>query len=65
MLYEGITILAELKKPGRDPRAQFQAVAFRDDVREISDLREGMVLQGTVTNVAAFGAFVDISYNFV
>ncbi|BCR04416.1 RNA-binding transcriptional accessory protein [Desulfuromonas versatilis] len=53
-------IMEELKKPGRDPREQFQAVAFRDDVREISDLKEGMVLQGTVTNVAAFGAFVDI-----
>ena len=53
-------ILEELKKPGRDPRAAFEAVAFRDDVREIGDLKEGMVLQGTVTNVAAFGAFVDI-----
>jgi uncharacterized protein len=53
-------ILEELKKPGRDPREQFQVVAFRDDVREMSDLKEGMVLPGTVTNVAAFGAFVDI-----
>lgn len=53
-------ILEELKKPGRDPRAAFEAVAFRDDVQEISDLQEGMVLPGTVTNVAAFGAFVDI-----
>ncbi len=53
-------ILEELKKPGRDPRAAFEAVSFRDDVREIADLKEGMVLQGTVTNVAAFGAFVDI-----
>ncbi len=53
-------IIEELKKPGRDPREQFQAVAFRDDVQQISDLNEGMVLQGTVTNVAAFGAFVDI-----
>jgi uncharacterized protein len=53
-------ILEELKKPGRDPREQFQVVAFRDDVREIADLKEGMVLPGTVTNVAAFGAFVDI-----
>jgi len=53
-------ILEELKKPGRDPRAAFEAVAFRDDVQEISDLKEGMVLPGTVTNVAAFGAFVDI-----
>ncbi len=53
-------ILAELQKPGRDPREEFVAAAFRDDVREISDLREGMVLQGVVTNVTAFGAFVDI-----
>ncbi|PLX97231.1 MAG: RNA-binding transcriptional accessory protein, partial [Desulfuromonas sp.] len=53
-------IVAELKKPGRDPRAAFQAVAFRDDVQEMSDLREGMTLNGTVTNVTAFGAFVDV-----
>ncbi|WP_291315363.1 S1 RNA-binding domain-containing protein, partial [Desulfuromonas sp.] len=53
-------IVAELKKPGRDPRETFRAAAFRDDVREMADLKEGMVLQGTVTNVAAFGAFVDI-----
>jgi protein Tex len=53
-------ILEELKKPGRDPRAAFEAVAFRDDVREISDLKEGMVLPGAITNVTAFGAFVDI-----
>jgi uncharacterized protein len=53
-------ILEELKKPGRDPRSQFQAATFRDDIREISDLKEGMVLQGVVTNVTAFGAFVDI-----
>ncbi len=53
-------IAAELKKPGRDPRAQFEAVRFRDDVQTISDLKEGMVLQGAVSNVAAFGAFVDI-----
>ncbi len=53
-------IVEELKKPGRDPRAEFQAVAFREDVQEIGDLREGMILQGTVTNVTAFGAFVDI-----
>ncbi len=53
-------IVAELKKPGRDPRDSFQAVAFREDVTEIGDLKEGMLLQGTVTNVAAFGAFVDI-----
>ncbi|MDD2320318.1 MAG: Tex family protein [Geobacteraceae bacterium] len=53
-------ILEELKKPGRDPRREFQAAAFRDDVREMSDLRESMVLQGVVTNVTAFGAFVDV-----
>lgn len=53
-------IVEELKKPGRDPRSQFQTVSFRDDIREISDLREGMILQGVVTNVTAFGAFVDI-----
>jgi uncharacterized protein len=53
-------ILDELKKPGRDPRREFQAAAFRDDVREMTDLKEGMVLQGAVTNVTAFGAFVDI-----
>ncbi len=53
-------ILDELKKPGRDPRQEFQAAAFRDDVREMTDLKEGMVLQGAVTNVTAFGAFVDI-----
>jgi len=53
-------IIAELKKPGRDPRNQFQAAAFRDDIREIADLREGLILQGIVTNVTAFGAFVDI-----
>jgi uncharacterized protein len=53
-------IIEELKKPGRDPRSQFQTASFRDDIREIADLREGMVLQGVVTNVTAFGAFVDI-----
>jgi uncharacterized protein len=53
-------ILLELKKPGRDPRRQFETVSFRDDVQEITDLKEGMVLSGTVTNVTAFGAFVDV-----
>jgi uncharacterized protein len=53
-------ILDELKKPGRDPRKEFQATVFRDEIREISDLKEGMVLQGVVTNVTAFGAFVDV-----
>jgi len=53
-------IIAELKKPGRDPRASFVTTSFREDVVEIKDLREGMTLNGVVTNVAAFGAFVDI-----
>ena len=53
-------IVAELKKPGRDPRESFETARFRDDVREIGDLREGMSLSGVVTNVAAFGAFVDV-----
>jgi uncharacterized protein len=53
-------IIAELKKPGRDPRATFEKPAFRDDVTEFDHVREGMVLEGVVTNVTAFGAFVDI-----
>ncbi len=53
-------IVAELKKPGRDPRASFQMASFRDDVKELSDLRAGMILEGVVTNVTAFGAFVDV-----
>ena len=53
-------IVAELKKPGRDPRAVFEKPAFRDDVTTIDDVKEGMTLEGVVTNVAAFGAFVDI-----
>lgn len=53
-------ILAELKKPGRDPRDSFVETGFRDDVMEIGDLEEGMTLNGIVTNVAAFGAFVDV-----
>ncbi|PLX80880.1 MAG: RNA-binding transcriptional accessory protein [Desulfuromonas sp.] len=53
-------IVSELRKPGRDPREEFHMIEFREDVREISDLREGMLLSGSVTNVAAFGAFVDI-----
>lgn len=53
-------ILAELRKPGRDPRAHFEPPSFRDDVRSIDDLEEGMRLEGVVTNVTAFGAFVDI-----
>jgi uncharacterized protein len=53
-------ILAELKKPGRDPRESFVTTSFREDVQEMKDLEEGMTLNGVVTNVAAFGAFVDI-----
>jgi uncharacterized protein len=53
-------IVAELKKPGRDPRKSFEPPAFRDDVRTLEDLKDGMQLEGVVTNVTAFGAFVDI-----
>jgi len=53
-------ILDELRKPGRDPRDTFTPPAFRADVREPKDLKVGMVLEGVVTNVVAFGAFVDI-----
>ena len=53
-------ILKELEKPGRDPRPAFRTAAFKEGVETIGDLRPGMVLEGTVTNVAAFGAFVDI-----
>jgi uncharacterized protein len=53
-------ILAELEKPGRDPRGDFSAPAFRPDLSSLEDLREGMVLEGVVTNVTAFGAFVDV-----
>ncbi|MEM9908837.1 MAG: Tex family protein [Cyanobacteria bacterium P01_D01_bin.44] len=53
-------ILAELEKPGRDPRAQFTYAEFKEGINEISDLKEGMQLEGVVTNVANFGAFVDI-----
>ena len=53
-------IVAELVKPGRDPRAVFEPPKFRDDVTKIEDVREGMKLEGVVTNVTAFGAFVDI-----
>jgi len=53
-------IAAELKKPGRDPRAAFEPPAFRDDIQKPSDLLPGMVLEGVVTNIVAFGAFVDI-----
>ncbi|SHG97508.1 uncharacterized protein SAMN04488068_2059 [Hydrocarboniphaga daqingensis] len=53
-------ILGELEKPGRDPRPEFRTASFAEGVNEVADLKPGMVLEGTVTNVAAFGAFVDI-----
>ncbi|MGY1411112.1 Tex family protein [Luteimonas sp. A611] len=53
-------ILAELEKPGRDPRPEFKAAVFADGVEDIKDLRVGMILEGVVSNVAAFGAFVDV-----
>lgn len=53
-------ILAELEKPGRDPRPGFKTATFADGIDDIKDLKPGMLLEGTVTNVAAFGAFVDI-----
>ncbi|WP_207129001.1 Tex family protein, partial [Actinocatenispora comari] len=53
-------ILAELEKPGRDPRPEFRTATFAEGVETLGDLKPGMVLEGTVTNVAAFGAFVDI-----
>jgi uncharacterized protein len=53
-------ILRELEKPGRDPRPAFKTATFAEGVETLADLRPGMVLEGTVTNVAAFGAFVDI-----
>ena len=53
-------ILAELEKPGRDPRPEFKTAEFKEGVEKLSDLRRGMALEGVVTNVTAFGAFVDI-----
>jgi uncharacterized protein len=53
-------ILAELEKPGRDPRPDFKVARFNEGVEDIKDLKEGMTLEGTVSNVAAFGAFIDI-----
>ncbi|SDP07461.1 uncharacterized protein SAMN04488061_2122 [Filomicrobium insigne] len=55
-----IDILSELEKPGRDPRPEFKTAEFKEGVEKIADLRPGMALEGVVTNVAAFGAFVDI-----
>jgi uncharacterized protein len=53
-------ILGELEKPGRDPRPDFKVARFNDGVEDIKDLQEGMVLEGTVSNVAAFGVFIDL-----
>ncbi len=55
-----LDIFSELEKPGRDPRPSFVTASFADGVEDISDLKPGMTLEGTVTNVAAFGAFVDV-----
>lgn len=55
-----LDIVAELKKPGRDPRAAFEPPAFREDLTKPSDLLPGMVLEGVVTNIVAFGCFVDV-----
>ena len=53
-------ILRELEKPGRDPRPAFKTATFKEGVETLNDLQPGMILEGVVTNVAAFGAFVDI-----
>jgi protein Tex len=53
-------ILAELEKPGRDPRPEFKTAVFREGVQQLRDLEPGMVLEGVVTNVTNFGAFVDV-----
>ena len=53
-------ILAELEKPGRDPRPEFKTAEFKEGIEEIKDLKPGMILEGTVTNVTNFGAFVDV-----
>ena len=53
-------IIAELEKPGRDPRPEFKTATFQEGIEKISDLKPGMQLEGVVTNVAAFGAFVDV-----
>ncbi len=53
-------IIQELKKPGRDPRALFEPPAFREDILTMHDLKPGLRLEGIVTNVTAFGAFVDV-----
>src|SRR5690606_24237115 len=53
-------ILKELEKPGRDPRPEFRTAAFKEGVEDLKDLQPGMLLEGVVTNVTNFGAFVDI-----
>ena len=53
-------ILAELAKPGRDPRSEFKVARFAEGVNDLEDLKQGMILEGVVTNVTSFGAFVDI-----
>jgi len=53
-------VLAELEKPGRDPRPEFRTAKFREDITEVAQLTEGMQLEGVVTNVTNFGAFVDV-----
>lgn len=53
-------IIQELEKPGRDPRPEFKTASFKDGIEKVSDLKEGMILEGVVTNVTNFGAFVDI-----
>jgi protein Tex len=53
-------VIQELEKPGRDPRAEFKYATFQENVTEISDLKEGMILEGIITNVVNFGAFIDV-----
>lgn len=53
-------ILSELEKPGRDPRPEFKTATFQEGIETLTDLKVGMLLEGVVTNVAAFGAFIDI-----
>src|SRR6185369_11565669 len=53
-------ILKELEKPGRDPRPEFKTASFKEGVEELKDLQPGMLLEGVVTNVTNFGAFIDI-----
>ena len=60
-----LDILAELAKPGRDPRSEFRVAKFTEGVNELKDLKEGMVLEGVITNVTRFGAFVDIGVHQV